>query len=104
MEKLLESMVALIATTPGRWIELFQALPVDQLVRAPVDGEWSAVECLQHLVDSESVYQFRVEAFLAGRDSFRTSTRIRRAPSQASRLRWRWLRSSPACAVRPCGC
>ncbi len=70
MEKLLELMVALIATTPGRWIELFQALPVDQLVRAPVDGEWSAVECLQHLVDSEKVYQFRVEAFLAGRDSF----------------------------------
>jgi len=68
MEKALESMRNLIATTPGRWIVMAQALPVELLALSPAEGEWSAVECLQHLVDSEKVFQFRIQAFLAGRD------------------------------------
>ena len=70
MDNVLESMRALISTTPERWIELAQALPVELLTLPPAEGEWSAVECLQHLVDSEKVFQFRMQAFLAGRDSF----------------------------------
>jgi hypothetical protein len=68
MDKVLESMRALITTTSERWIGMAQSLPVKLLALPAADSEWSAVECLQHLVDSEKVFQFRVQAFLAGRD------------------------------------
>ena len=68
MDNVLETMQALIATTPERWIGLARALPVELLERPAAAGEWSAVECLQHIVDTEKVLQFRVQAFLAGRD------------------------------------
>jgi hypothetical protein len=68
MDMILETMRALIITTPERWIAMTRALPVELLTQPPAEGEWSAVECLQHLVDSEKVNQFRVQAFLAGRD------------------------------------
>ena len=68
MEKVLESMRALIAATPERWNGMVQALPEELLTRPAAVGEWSAVECLQHLVDTEKVLQFRVQAFLAGTD------------------------------------
>jgi hypothetical protein len=68
MDTVLESMRALITTTPERWIGMAQALPVELLALPAADREWSALECLQHLVDTEKVFQFRVQAFLAGRD------------------------------------
>jgi hypothetical protein len=68
MDTSLELMSALISTTPQRWISMAQALPEELLELPPADGEWSAVECLQHLMDTELTYQFRVQAFLAGRD------------------------------------
>jgi hypothetical protein len=33
-------------------------------------GEWSALECLGHIVDAEPVFQFRLQALLEGRESF----------------------------------
>ena len=68
MNTVLESVRALIATTPERWIRISQTLPEELLSRSPAEGEWSAVECLQHLIDTEKVFQFRVQAFLDGRD------------------------------------
>ena len=68
MDTVLEAMRALITTTPGRWTEMAQALPVELLELPPADGEWSAVQCLQHLVDTEQVFQFRLKAFMDGRD------------------------------------
>jgi hypothetical protein len=68
MDTVLELMRALITTTPERWISLARALPGELLSRPAAEGEWSAVECLVHLVDSEKVFQFRVQAFLDGRD------------------------------------
>ena len=68
MDTVLESMRALITTTPERWIGMAQALPVELLALPAADREWSALECLQHLVDTEKVFQFRVQAFLTGRD------------------------------------
>ena len=68
MEKVLEAVRALIATTPERWTSMVQALPVELLTRPAAEGEWSAVECLQHMADTEKVFQFRVQAFLAGTD------------------------------------
>ena len=68
MDTDLELTRALLSTTPERWTSLARALPVELLAAPPSVGEWSPLECLQHLVDSEKVFQFRVQAFLAGRD------------------------------------
>jgi hypothetical protein len=68
MDKILESMRALITITPERWINMTRALPEELLTLPAAEGEWSAAECLKHLVDSEKVFQFRVRAFLDGRD------------------------------------
>jgi hypothetical protein len=41
----------------------------DLLSRAPAPGEWSALECQQHLLDTERyVFPVRVQLFLTGRD------------------------------------
>jgi hypothetical protein len=58
----------ILSGNPARWASLAQTVPADLLSLPPAPGEWSALECLQHLIDTEPVYQFRVDAFLAGRD------------------------------------
>ncbi len=68
MDAVLESTRAMIATTPERWLAMTQALPAELLQAPAAAGEWSALECLQHLVDTEKVFQFRLRAFLEGRD------------------------------------
>jgi uncharacterized damage-inducible protein DinB len=68
METFLQNMRGLIAATPARWLSLAQALPEELLARPAAPGEWSALECLRHMIDTETVYQFRVKAFLEGRD------------------------------------
>ncbi|MEI7642950.1 MAG: DinB family protein [Chloroflexales bacterium] len=60
---------AILPTTPPRWTSLAQHVPADLLTRAPASGEWSALECLQHLVDTEHlVFPVRIRALLAGQD------------------------------------
>jgi len=60
---------AVLETTPIRWTELVAKLPAELLTRAPAAGVWSAIDCLQHLVDTERwVFPARVEAILAGQD------------------------------------
>src|SRR5260370_36650966 len=60
---------AILATTPARWLSLTESLPAGLLTRAPTNGQWSAAECLRHLLDTErSVFPARVRAFLAGQD------------------------------------
>lgn len=66
--EILDWVTSVLKTTPPRWTGLAQALPEELARRPPLPGEWSALECLQHLVDTERVFQYRVEAFLAGRD------------------------------------
>lgn len=70
MNDILAWVQAVLSTTPARWQNLAQALPPELLSQAPAPGEWSARECLQHLIDTERVFQFRLAAFLAGRESF----------------------------------
>jgi hypothetical protein len=66
---LLSQSRAILATTPTRWVSLTESLPIDLLIRPPADGQWSAAECLRHLLDVErSVFPTRVRAFLAGQD------------------------------------
>ena len=68
MNDVLTSASAVLSVTPARWASLAQTVPADLLSLPPAPGEWSALECLQHLIDTEPVFQFRIEAFLAGRD------------------------------------
>src|SRR5215467_2921677 len=58
-----------LSTTPTRWMNLVQALPTDLLSQPPAPKEWSALDCLQHLVDTEtSVFPVRIKCLLAGQD------------------------------------
>ena len=69
MITLLEDVQAVLSTTPERWQRLVSTLPIDLLTRPPVTGEWSALNCLQHLLDSERLlFPVRCHAFLAGQD------------------------------------
>jgi hypothetical protein len=58
----------LLATTPNRWLDLAGSLPPELLARKPASSDWSSVECLQHLIDVEEVFQFRVGCFMQGLD------------------------------------
>ncbi len=69
MDDLIPATRAVLSTTPARWRSLADTLPADLLAREPAPGEWSALDCLQHLIDTEeSVFPVRVRAFLEGRD------------------------------------
>lgn len=69
MNTLLEDVQAVLSTTPERWQRLVSTLPIDLLTRPPVAGEWSALNCLQHLLDAERLnFPVRFHAFLAGQD------------------------------------
>ena len=60
---------SVLLTTPQRWQELVATLPAELLTLAPSPGEWSALECLQHLVDTERmVFPLRVGYLLAEQD------------------------------------
>lgn len=69
MNTLLEDVQAVLSITPERWQRLVSTLPIDLLTRPPVAGEWSALHCLQHLLDAEcQLFPVRCRAFLAGQD------------------------------------
>lgn len=56
-----------LVDTPTRWKNLTEALPAELLMRRPAPSEWPAVDCLQHLVDTERwVFPVRIKAFLSG--------------------------------------
>jgi hypothetical protein len=66
---LLAQVQAVLATTAARWQQLAEQVPAELLSREPKPGEWSAVECLQHLMDTEEwVFPKRVQALLVGQD------------------------------------
>lgn len=64
----LDQVRTILVTTPLRWQNLAQSVPADLLAEPAAPGEWSAVECLQHLIDIEHVFRFRLNAFREGRD------------------------------------
>ena len=69
MDNLLASAHAVLAATSSRWDQLAHRLPADLLARPAAPGQWSALNCLQHMIDTERfVFPLRVRAFLAGRD------------------------------------
>ena len=69
MENLVVQVKAVLSTTAVHWKNLTETLSADELTRHPAPDEWSAIECLQHLVDTERlVFPVRLQALLAGRD------------------------------------
>jgi hypothetical protein len=69
MDEFLATIQGILSATPARWTELARTAPASLLSRAPAAGEWSALECLQHLLDTEEfVFPVRIPAFLAGQD------------------------------------
>ena len=69
MFKPLDTILPVLETTSARWQALCQTLPPDQLSRQPAHAEWSALECLNHLLDTEkNIFPVRVRAILAGKD------------------------------------
>lgn len=69
MDNLLPQVQAVLSTTATRWLSLTETLPVELLTRAPGPGAWSALECLQHLLDAEQlVFPIRLQCLLAGQD------------------------------------
>jgi len=65
---ILVNLTAVLTNTPQRWHQLTQNIPEDLLRLAPLAGEWSALECLVHLIDIDAIFYSRVESFLAGED------------------------------------
>lgn len=68
MKELLKHVTAILTTTPLRWKHLAQTVPDGLMTWAPAQDEWSALECLLHMVDIERVFQTRLQAFAEGRD------------------------------------
>ena len=67
MNNLLETVKAVLSTTPTRWSSMAEILPEYLLTRNPLPNEWSAMDCLCHLLDTERwVFPMRVHALLAG--------------------------------------
>ncbi|HEX7736491.1 MAG TPA: DinB family protein [Ktedonobacteraceae bacterium] len=67
MNTVLEHVQVVLSTTPERWQRLVSTLPTDLLTRPPAAGEWSALNCLQHLLEAErALFPARTRAFLAG--------------------------------------
>ncbi len=66
MEQLIRRVEAVLEATPERWRTLSESLPAELLQRRPKPDEWSAAECLRHLVQAESVFSGRIQGFLAG--------------------------------------
>ncbi len=69
MNDILTEARTILQTTPLRWTNLAQSLSGNVLNLPPAPGEWSAMDCLQHLVDTErEVFPVRINALRAGQD------------------------------------
>ncbi len=68
MDNTLKYAQSILTRTPMRWQDLAQFVPGDLLSRPAASGEWSALQCLQHLIDTEDVFPLRVKRILAGQD------------------------------------
>ncbi|OPY06610.1 MAG: DinB superfamily protein [Syntrophaceae bacterium PtaB.Bin095] len=69
MANIIETVLAVLSSTPQRWIQLAEALPPEIFHRRPASKEWSAHECLQHVMDTErTVFPIRVGYILRGEE------------------------------------
>ena len=69
MENVLASAQAVLLLTAARWLRLTDKVPADLLAAPAAPGEWSALDCLSHLLDTEQgLFPVRLRALLAGQD------------------------------------
>ena len=69
MDDLLQEVRTVLITTAARWLSMTATLSPAALAHPPAPGEWSAAECLGHLIQTErDVFPRRVRNFLAGED------------------------------------
>ena len=69
MIPLVRLVLPVLETTPKRWIQLTENLAPELFQRKPAPKEWSAHDCLRHIVDTErSVFPPRVGHLLRGED------------------------------------
>ncbi len=67
MESILTLARQVLTITPVRWLEMTRTLAPELLSTPPLPKEWSALECLEHLVTTErDVFPVRIRAYLAG--------------------------------------
>jgi len=65
----IEWVLRVLDTTAERWVKLADTVPTDLITLLPLPSEWSAAECLQHLVETErEVFPVRLRCLLAGED------------------------------------
>lgn len=86
---------SVVTITPARWHNLVTAVPLELLTRPPAPGEWSALDCLQHLVEVERVsYPVRLKALLAGQPfpGFNPADSIKPPPTPALAAEFEELR------------
>lgn len=71
MDTVLAAVTAILTTTAARWVQLTEHLPANLLIQAAGPGEWTARECLCHLLDTErQVFGPRLVAFMQGATAF----------------------------------
>jgi hypothetical protein len=69
MDNILMWVRPILTTTPIRWMNLIESLPAELLAQPPAPQEWSALDCLQHLLDAERrIFPVRVKALMAGQE------------------------------------
>lgn len=67
MDDLIQSVAAVLEATPDRWATLAHSLPRSLMARPAAPGEWSAVQCLQHILDTEDqVFTLRISMIREG--------------------------------------
>ncbi len=70
MSDLLAQVRSMLESTPDRWTALGR-VDASVLARQPKPGEWSALQALQHVVDTEAgVFRARLLAIREGAESF----------------------------------
>lgn len=71
MGDLLRRVRDVLRTNGDRWSSLADGLDRELLARVPEPGEWSALECLNHAVETEAaVFAARLRVILSGGGSF----------------------------------
>ncbi len=69
MDSSLEMTRGILKTTSERWSGLVESVPEELLQRPPCAGEWSALDCLRHLVEADRDLLFvRLQHILEGRE------------------------------------
>ncbi len=63
---MLNQIIPILESTPQRWARMLGDYPAELTGRKPAPSEWSAVECIVHMLESEPLFHHRLKAFLAG--------------------------------------